>query len=227
MKKISVEHCSAGFRIINDGTQLKTPLGKDIILPNLHTGEAIAAEWLAQGNKIRKETMPLTQIACVAIDLVQEKRSEVYNDILLYADTDMLCYRAGNIPELLALQEKELTPVINWAENKLTLKLNITDGIMPVVQDKEIRSKILNLLRQYNEWQIAILASIVKPLSSILLSLAMLEQLVDSQQAFYLSHLEESYETGKWGADSEKEQRLNKLKQEILSAGEFLKLLLP
>ena len=225
MKKTSIEKISEGFRLIVEDKPLKTPFGNDMILPTLALTEAIAKEWQAQDKTIQKDTMPLTQIACVAIDLARKKRDAVQEDLLAYCDTDLLCYRSGDIPELLILQGELFSPLILWAEKYLAIQLNITDGIMPVAQHPENKTKIAEATRKYDEWQFAVFASVVKPLSSAMLALALLERKIDAVQAFSLSHLEEEYETRKWGADDEKEQKMSKLRQDIFAAEEFLELL--
>ncbi len=225
MKKIVITEAASGFELSTEGRPIKTPLGRQLILPNRKLAEAVAEEWATQGKTIRKETMPLSQIACVAIDLVREKRNQVYEDIMAYSDTDLVCYRAGGAPELQAIQTRHFDPLIEWAERVYHIKCNITNGVMPVRQPPENKQRILYILKQYDEWRLAVLVSVIKPLSSLIFSLAFIDGRIDAGQAFHLSHLEERYETEKWGKDEEKEKRINRLGQEIAAADEFLKLL--
>ncbi|HEU5046766.1 MAG TPA: ATP12 family protein [Rickettsiales bacterium] len=221
MKKISVENLT----LLCDGKPLMTPRGRTLALPNATLADMVAQEWRAQGNTPRKELMPLTQIACIAIDIASHQRPQLVDDILAYCDTDQICYRAGNIPELSALQQDILDPLVRWAKNTLSLQLQITDGIMPIPQPPENRSKLEAHLRQYDIWHLAVLASVVKPLSSIVIALAFLEGVLDADRAFQASHLEESFETAQWGVDDEKEARMEKLLEDIRAAGAFLALL--
>ena len=69
-KQIAIRAEAPDFLIILDGKSALTPFGKPLWLPNLPLAEAIVEEWRAQKETIRKDTMPLTQLACVAIDLV-------------------------------------------------------------------------------------------------------------------------------------------------------------
>jgi chaperone required for assembly of F1-ATPase len=225
MRQVTIEKLPTGFGLVIDGKPAKTPLGKNLLLPDGQLAEAIAEEWRAQGNKIRKETMRLMQIASIAIDIAGEKREELLSDILSYADTDLLCYRNREIPELFALQKTGFDPWVAWAEKTFDIGLQITDGIMPAIHAPENRKKLVNILFAYSMWKLAVFASAVKPLASVILALALTEQKIDAEEAFRLSHLEETYQTGNWGKDDEKEQRIAAHMQEIQAAGAFLKLL--
>lgn len=224
MKKAETEKLAAGFAAVVGGKPAKTPLGETLVLPGEKLAKAVAKEWEKQGKKINKDTMPLTQIACIAIDLARAKREALCDDILSYSDTDLVCYRAGGMPELLTLQQ-ELDPLIAWAEKKFGITLQTTDGLMPITQDPKNRQKLMKAITSYNEWQLALLASAVKPLSSLVLALALLEKKISAPEAFRLAHLEETYQTRKWGEDSEKEQKIRARETEILGVGEFLRLL--
>lgn len=223
--KVGVTQVESGYAVMADEKIVKTPMGKDIILPTAPIAEAVAMEWQDKPMKIRKETMPFTTIACVAIDLVQEKRAEVLRDIIPYADTDVICYRASDEKKLIAQQEKLLDPMVQWAKAEWGIHLMVTHGIMPVVQPAGNRDIISRMTYHYSDWQLAVLATLTKPLSSLILALAVLEKHLDAATAFRLAYLEEEFESEKWGRDMEKESRLFLAKNEITSAGKFLDML--
>ena len=224
--KIAVSQLPEGWAVTANSKQLKTPLGNALILPNPPLAEAIATEWQGMSpRKITKAAMPLASIACIAIDLVREKRASVIADILPYAQTDMLCYRAGEIRALRQLQEQQLDPVIAWAQEALHISLRVTDSIMPVAQPLENAPRLQHLLETMEEWKLAVLAVLTKPLSSLILALAVVHQHLEAENAFILSHLEENFETQKWGVDAEKEAKIASHRDEILAAGKFLELL--
>jgi chaperone required for assembly of F1-ATPase len=203
----------------------KTPLGKKLLLPTKQLAQSIEDEWNAQNTKINKEKMPLTRIASIAIDLAAVKRIEIYEDILPYGETDLICYRAGDIPELHAEQAKLLDPLIQWSGQKLGVKLVTTEGLIPVLQPETNKDKLQKILDSYDDWKLAVLASIVKSLGSLIIALALTEGHISGIEAITLSQLEESYETAHWGEDEEKNAKLQKLKSEIMAAEQFLSLL--
>ena len=225
MREIVIKPQDNLFALTIKGKTLKTPLGKPLILPNERLAQEITHEWAAQNDKIDKIKMPLNQIACIALDLVKEKKPELLADILPYLETDSICYRAGDITKLLNQQNELLDPIVKWAEEKFAIKLKITTGIMPITQISDNQQKILNTLNKYSNWQLAVFAYLVKPLASIILALALIEGRIDGKTAFQLSHLEEIYETEKWGEDDEKEAIMQQKQREILAAEKFLSLL--
>jgi chaperone required for assembly of F1-ATPase len=225
MTPVSIEQSQHGFILLAEGKPLVTPLHRNIILPTGGLAEALAAEWRAQGKTPRKETMPFTRIACIALDLASDRRAEASADILSYCDTDTICYRAGDVPELLARQSALLDPVAAWAQQRFGIDPAITHGVMPAAQRPDSRMKITAAVAAYDIWRFAVFASLVKPLSSIILSLAVMEKHLDAERAFYLSQLEEAHETGIWGKDAEKEAKTQSLKQDVLAAERFLEML--
>ncbi|MEI7670121.1 MAG: ATP12 family protein [Pseudomonadota bacterium] len=194
----------------------KTPLGREIILPNA----ALTAAILAENDKIK----PLTSIASIAIDIAREKREELINDILSYIDTDMICYRSDSNYELLNRQETLLNPIVNWAEEKFATKIKLTRGIMPVAQSKEVHLVIRNIIENYNEWQLAAFVTLAKPFCSLILALCVMENKISAEKAFSLSQIEENFSSEKWGEDIERTKTINNLRLEVLAAERFLEL---
>jgi chaperone required for assembly of F1-ATPase len=169
--------------------------------------------------------MRLTAIASIAIDLADHRRNALIEELVGYGDTDLVCYRAGGIPELEVEQEALLGPVIVHAKERYGLELQVTTGLMPISQPKrnaEIYSTVLGAL---GAWRLAVTATAAKALGSLIFSLMLLEGAIDAEEAFRLSHLEETYETRKWGPDSEKEAKLELSRKEIEAAAKFITLL--
>ena len=221
-KSVECELSGENYAVLLDRTPALTPLGTPYIIKSKALAQAIAAEWQAQGDVIVKNTMPLCQLACVALDMAAKNSGELCADILPYAETDLVCYRAGDIPALAQKQTQLLDPVIGWAEAAFGIALKIADGVMPVRQPPENKVKLLAVLSGLDEWKLAALAVAVKSLGSFVLGLALVKGRMDAQTAFTLSHLDEAYETEQWGADEEKDKRLHLLRQEIANVERLL-----
>jgi chaperone required for assembly of F1-ATPase len=215
----------SGAILVLDGRPARTPGGNEFLLPNEKLAQAVAREWQEQKDVIRKETMPLTQLACVALDLAAPKRDAVLKDILPYGETDLICYRAGDTQELVREQALLLDPIVNWAQEHFGVTLNVTDGVMPVKQPAENKAKFADALAAYDAWKLAALAVSVKLLGSLVLGFAFVEKRIDAGEAFRLSHLEELFETRAWGEDEEKEAKLKKVRGELEAMERFLGLL--
>ena len=75
----------------------------------------VAAEWERQRETIDPADMPLTRLLNSAIDGVAHTMAETRADILRYAGSDLLCYRAEEPDTLAARQAQAFDPVLRWA----------------------------------------------------------------------------------------------------------------
>ena len=78
--------------------------------------EAIAAEWAAQTDIIDPMSMPFTRLVNTAIDAVAARAADVAADVVKYAGSDLLYYRADHPRALVDLQAKHWDPVLAWAQ---------------------------------------------------------------------------------------------------------------
>ena len=73
--------------------------------------------------------------------------------------------------------------------------------------------------------QLAAACVLASGCSSLALALAVLEKHIDGAGAFRLSRLEEEAQAEAWGRDIEADRRAQQLREELLAAGHFLRLL--
>ncbi len=83
-----------GFAVLLDGRPVRTPKKLQLQVPTRALADAMAAEWSAQTERIDPATMPLSKIAITTIDGVEENAPEVAAEIVRFAGSDLLCYRA-------------------------------------------------------------------------------------------------------------------------------------
>lgn len=136
-KSVTVEPRDGGFAILLDGRGIKTPAKRDLILPVQSLADAIAEEWQAQGVHIDPATMPLTKLANSAIDAVAARAAEVADDIVAFAGSDLLCYRAESREGLVRRQSAAWDPVLAWAKRELGADFRLRAGLMPIEQSPE------------------------------------------------------------------------------------------
>src|SRR5947199_78243 len=75
-----------------------------------------------------------TRIANSAIDGVRPQGAAGRDDIVKYAASDLVCYRAPQ-PEALVRRQAELwDPILAWSRDELGASFVVADGIMPVAQ---------------------------------------------------------------------------------------------
>ena len=114
-KHAAIRPAEGGWEIALDGRSLRTPNKQPLVLPTAALAEAIAAEWDAQDDLVKPQTMPLTRAANSAVEKVTPQREDVIAMLADYGGTDLLSYRADGPAELVARQAAEWDPLLDWA----------------------------------------------------------------------------------------------------------------
>ena len=194
---------AGGFVVALDGKPLRTPARHELGVPHPDLAEAIAAEWQAQQDRIDPATMPLTRMINTALDGVSTAQEEVFEEILRYAGSDLLCYRA-DAPEALVEREAELwDPHLDWAAN-MGARLVLSEGIVHVEQPAEAIRAIAVLLRRYaTPLQLTALHTLTTLTGSLVLALALAEGQADPEEVWAAAHVDEDFNISNWGEDFE------------------------
>lgn len=201
----------------------QTPAKHPFTLPSSALQKAIEEEWAGQ-QKYLSAKMPLTSLAFTAIDRIAPQQAAIVEALLVYADTDTLCYLAPE-EDLKKRQQEKWDIVLGWASLLLGSKWQVAEGIMPLDQPAAIHAALTKYLAQKNEWELAAFSVLASGFSSLVLAMAVVEKHLSANDAFNLSRLEEDYSVEKWGGDTEASAKTERLKAEMLAAGRFLKLL--
>jgi chaperone required for assembly of F1-ATPase len=123
-----------GFALLLDGRVVKTPGRRPLVVARQKVAEALAAEWDGQGERIDPATMPLTRIVNSAIDHVAGQMEAVRAEVVKYAGSDLICYRAEAPAALAAIQSAAWDPLVRWARNTLGAPLMLAAGVVYVAQ---------------------------------------------------------------------------------------------
>ena len=113
-KLVSVAGERPELAIHLDGKPIRTPLKRAFEVPSRDLAEAIALEWQAQENVIDPSTMPLTKLANTTIDRVNLDRSRIIEEIVGFAGSDLVCYRADEPAGLHARQAAAASEEMRW-----------------------------------------------------------------------------------------------------------------
>ena len=196
------------FALLLDGKPARTPAKHALALPSRAFAEAVAAEWAAQGEFIDPATMPLTRLVQVAIDRVAGEAAAVAAEIVQYAGTDLLLYRAAEPEGLVAAQTEHWDPVLAWAETALRAKFVRAEGVRHVAQpEAAIAAVRAEIARYAPPFQLGALASLTNLSGSALLALALGRGRLDPDAAWAAAHVDEDWNIKKWGADAEAVRR--------------------
>ena len=220
----AVSEAEGGFTVTLDGRPALTPKGAPLTLPGHALAHAVAAEWAAQDGDVLPHTMPLTGLANSAVDSVAPDRQGVVEHAVHYAATDLLCYRAGNQPELAERQHAAWQPLLDWADDVLGAPLSVTQGIAPLDQPPAVLDALRAAVEALDDLELTALSSLTAACGSLVLALALASGRIGAGEAYALSQLDETYQIEKWGADAEAVARRDRLCADIAAAAAFLDL---
>lgn len=227
-KEVTIGEVAAGFAILLDGKTAKTPGTNALALPNFPLAAKVAEEWSKQGERLEPMTMPLTRLAHVAIDSVAAKPHPVIDEIVKYAGSDLLFYRAGEPEGLVAAQSEKWNPVLDWAENFLDVRFKLAEGIVHVAQDGDALAAVRAVADMLpRPFALAAAASATNLGGSALIALALAHGELDAQAAWRAAHVDEDWNIRQWGEDVEVAERRAVRRAEFEAAAAMLALTRP
>ena len=224
-KEASAIKTDDGFTVALDGKPVKTPGKRDLVVPLEVIAEAIVAEWQEQGETIDVPAMAMLRLAATAIDRVAVNRAEVDAVTLKFAETDLLCYRARQPPELVARQAKSWQPLLDWAGSDLQAPLVITEGIVPVVQPHEALNGLGAALAALSDLEVTAVSGIAAATGSLVIGFAVKHGRLSPTEAANVGLLDELFQMEHWGEDETTQERHAAIRQEINESARFLRLL--
>lgn len=223
---VSVEADGDGFAVKLDGRSVKTPGKKPLALPTRAAAELVAAEWRAQGETIDPGTMPATRIANTAIDAVSDQAQAVFEDIVRYSGSDLLCYRADGPQALVERQRERWDPVLAWLASTHSARFILIEGVIHQEQPGEAIAAFSRALgSDTSALALACLHVVTTMTGSAFLTLALRDRHLSLDEVWSLAHLDEDWTDEHWGTDLEAEARRAARYSEIAAAAAMLKAL--
>lgn len=213
-KEVSTKAVEDGWHILLDGRTLKTP-GKIILLvPSEKAAQLIAAEWDAQVEHIRPETMPVTRLLNVAVEQTPENRETLIAEARKYAGTDVLCYREGEARLHAEEQATKWDPVLEWAAMQ-GVALETTDSLMAIPQDEAALDAVADFAKTLPNMELTLFVHLVAVFGSAVLAKAVLKNHLTGEEAYELSRLDEIWQIKYWGEDEEAKERTETIRAEV------------
>lgn len=202
-----------------DGRLIKLPKGGVLAVPSSHLAQALAEEWksIATGEVFSPDMLPLTRITGTLIERVRPHQNETRAVLFEFGLDDALCYRTAAQDELLVGR------VLAWA-NEQGLKPDATTGIMPLNHSAVYKQKLMHFLATLDAYTLAALGVLTPVFSSLLLSLALVHNVLNIKEAIALGQADEAHQLQKWGHDDEFSQQLEQRARDVQDAMRFLTL---
>ena len=221
-----VVEADGGFAIRLDGKPIRTPSGKQVIVPSREIADAIAAEWNAQSETIDPLTMPMTRFANSVVQSVIDRIEAVAEDAAKFLGSDLLFYRAGHPDALVAREAEHWDPILFWAADELGAHFILSEGIVHVGQP-EAAVKAARAAFPADPWSVAALHVVTTLTGSALLALALARGVCDPGQIWAAAHVDEDWNIEKWGTDEEVTARRIARRLDFEAAAGILKALNP
>ncbi len=221
-KEATTGEGEGGWRLLLDGRPAKTPGRNGLAFPTQTLGEVVAAEWNAQAEFIDPREMPITRIANSIIDGVAPNPAPVADDIVKYAGSDLLCYRADAPATLVDRQAALWDPVLAWARETLGARLILSEGVMHVTQPETALAALRKALPVADGWRIGAAHVVTTLTGSALLAIALLHGRLTAEQAWEAAHVDEDFQIAQWGEDEEAVARRAIRRREMMAAAKVL-----
>lgn len=207
-KNASVGDVAGGFALLLDGRPARTPGKNPLLLPARAAAELVAAEWQAAVEHIDPAKMPVTRIVNAALDRVAREMAAVQAEIVKYAGSDLVCYRAGEPVSLSAAQSAAWDPVIAFANEALGARLILAQGVVFAAQPDHAAEAITAAMRAFDKpLPLACLQVMTTLSGSALLALSVAYERFTPEAAWSAAHVDEDFQIRAWGADDEADTR--------------------
>ncbi len=197
----SVSAAAEGFGVSLDARPLRTPARAPLLIPTPELADAVAAEWNAQGDTIEPRSMPLTGLANAAIDRVAADPAGFARGLAVFAENELLAYRADHPAPLVAHQAAHWDPWLAWARQRYDIEFTTVTGIIHRPQPPATLARITAAYRAFDMFRLAALNPVVTISGSALIGLAVADGAMDAATAWEIGHLDELWQAEQWGKD--------------------------
>lgn len=224
-KEVFVDGAGGIHRVLLDGKPIKTPGGAVLSLPSSTLAQAIAEEWRAQETTIKPQTMMLTKLANTAIDRVAPNPAGAREQLLSFAKSDVVCYRAEAPSELVRLQDVTWGALLTWIQERFDVELQAASALTLIDHDKAALGSLEATLSKHDAFSLAALNAAAALCGSLVIALALAERKLDSESAFNAANLEKIYQAERWGWDPQETAKADAERAELNQISRFLDLL--
>ncbi len=206
-KDATVAEVADGWQVMLDGRAVKTQAGRQQVIAPRALADALAAEWAAQGEDINPQSLPLRDLADLAIDVIAPDRTGAIAKLLGYGETDTLCYRAEPDEPLHARQIEVWEPLLGAAETRWDVHFERISGVIHHAQSPATLARLERVLAAQSDFTLAGLTTLTSLAASLVIGLAAIEPGAEVDTLWTAAELEELWQVELWGEDAEAAHR--------------------
>ncbi len=161
------------------------------------------------------------QLARLASQRAPADRAAMLEEVLGYAETDLLCYSAPS-SALRARQNTHFDPVLDAINQAYGIAFEVTGEIVPITQPEASLTRLRGLFEGANDRELAALFVLTPLLGSALLTLSVWKQLIPLGKALICCRVDEDFQAEQWAEDPAEKSRWETKRQEIEQCVFFL-----
>jgi len=222
-KEAGVAPVEGGFTVTLDGRPTRTPGNRTpVAVPVAELADVMAQEWAAQGERINAETMPVVRLINSALESGEATVPAFRDEVVKYAASDMLLYRADTPRELVAEQERLWDEALVRVARHFGVSFQPTIGILHQAQPEATLRRLRDVLEGEDLITMTALVSITNLTGSGILAVALHHRLIAPEDVWTMAHVDEDYQAKLWGVDEEAALRRSKRKAEFDAAVKVL-----
>ncbi len=222
-KKASVVEQDAAFVYLDDAA-LHTPHGNIVSHPSRALCERLAREWNAQTKYVDPSLMPLTRIVNSALDQVRDNRGRIVDEVVAFANADLIFHEAEGPEALVAQQRSAWQPLRDWAARELDAHLLVASGIMAVAQPQSSIRAVRRAVERHDDVGLAALHISTGMCGSVVIGLALSGGRVSGEEAWALSRIDEAWQIENWGEDTDAETAAKIAEADVLACAAVFRL---
>ncbi len=224
-KQVTTSGAPPAVAVLLDERAIKTPKKADLAAPTRALADAVAGEWHEQDEHIDPARMPLTRLCNTAIDRVSGDQARIVGEIVEFAGSDLICYRADQPEGLVARQNEAWDPLLAFAGDLLGGRFETVSGVMHHAQPAATLKAMEGLLAGENVFTLTALHNITTLTGSSIIALAVARGHLSGDAAWAAAHIDEDWQIERWGEDAEAAARRAGNRGEFDAALKLLELL--
>ena len=207
-KQVAAGPVDGGFVVTLDGRPVRTPGRKlPVVVPAASIATAMAEEWAGQNEFIDPAGMPMVRLVNSAVESGEEMIPAFRDEVIKFAGSDLLLYRAESPRELVAEQERAWDSALTTLARHFGISFQPTMGIIHQPQPKATLDRLAQALVGENLLTMTALVSITGLTGSGLLAIGLWNRLFSPDQVWTAAHVDEDYQISQWGEDAEAAER--------------------
>lgn len=222
--EVTVGEIDSGYEIRLDDRVLKTPLKRDFTVPSREMALAIADEWDAQETHVNPASMIVTRLANTAVDRVLGDELRIVGELVDFAASDLVCYRAGTPSSLDRHQALHWDPVLAWVKSAIGAQFVGVEGIVHHAQPETAIEAVADTLKNESQFRLTAIHNMTTLTGSTLIAMMVAHDALPGDKAWTTAHADEDWQIEQWGSDSEAEARRAERKLDFDATVRFLQM---